>query len=369
MLTDSTPKFASIRRAIEKDIRWGRYRPKDRLPAEKQLAVQYGVSYMTARRAVTELVEANVLSRRVGAGIFVRDDLPNRLTLRNVHIICHSNENSLTKSYLRICGRQCSELDVQADIIRYDQRTADLVISVISRGEPALILAVEQDLHGRLGEALKETDGQAVLIGNRMDRFGVSSVLADDAQAARMAIDYLRANGHANIGLIVANPNHSVSTVQIAAWKDCFNDVPSEILSSRMIPVDVPSYSCGVEFGYEQIRRYLIDAGHQGNRPTAFFCCNDELALSALAACRDEGCPCPEKISIVCACDSPQMAYGEPPVTVTDVNLEQHIELALAMLTARLAGPLQGKDILRIVAPRLIERQSVAHLNIHEPHV
>ncbi|SHI01292.1 histidine utilization repressor [Ferrimonas marina] len=64
-------KFESIKRAIREKIAQGEWGEQHRLPSENALAQQYGCSRMTARRALTELVEQGLLTRAQGLGTFV----------------------------------------------------------------------------------------------------------------------------------------------------------------------------------------------------------------------------------------------------------------------------------------------------------
>lgn len=65
-------KYATIRKQLRDRIRGGELTPGDCLPPEKSLAEQFGVSYMTARRAVTGLVREGLVERRRGDGSYVR---------------------------------------------------------------------------------------------------------------------------------------------------------------------------------------------------------------------------------------------------------------------------------------------------------
>lgn len=67
------PRYKAIKQHLEAGIRerqWGR---GDRLPTEMELAEQFGVSRMTANKAVQELVADGVLVRHQGLGTFVAD--------------------------------------------------------------------------------------------------------------------------------------------------------------------------------------------------------------------------------------------------------------------------------------------------------
>ena len=51
-------------------------KPGDQVPSENQLAQQHGVSRMTARRALSEMVDEGILLRSQGLGTFVSDHRP-----------------------------------------------------------------------------------------------------------------------------------------------------------------------------------------------------------------------------------------------------------------------------------------------------
>jgi len=64
--------YAQIAQQLEQVV-LNQYAPGDRLPSEGDLAMQFGVNRHTLRRAVDDLVEAGLLERRHGLGIFVLD--------------------------------------------------------------------------------------------------------------------------------------------------------------------------------------------------------------------------------------------------------------------------------------------------------
>jgi DNA-binding FadR family transcriptional regulator len=60
-----------VKSQLLKMISAGQLAPGDRLPAERELAVEMGVSRNVVREAIRSLVDANVLQARQGAGVFV----------------------------------------------------------------------------------------------------------------------------------------------------------------------------------------------------------------------------------------------------------------------------------------------------------
>ncbi len=65
------PLYEQIMQEIKKDIEKKNYNTKHRLPTEEELAEQYGVSRITIRRAMAELVEQGLVKRKQGKGTFI----------------------------------------------------------------------------------------------------------------------------------------------------------------------------------------------------------------------------------------------------------------------------------------------------------
>ncbi|MFI7498539.1 GntR family transcriptional regulator [Streptomyces sp. NPDC049687] len=69
----TVPLYVQIRRELEAKIRAGGLPPGARLPTEKDLSTQYGVSRATAQRVLNDLAEAGLAIRRRRHGTFVAD--------------------------------------------------------------------------------------------------------------------------------------------------------------------------------------------------------------------------------------------------------------------------------------------------------
>ena len=65
------PMYIRIHNQIKRDIENHVYKVGDRIPAERQLAVKFGVSRMTLRQAIKTLEDEGILERRLGSGTYV----------------------------------------------------------------------------------------------------------------------------------------------------------------------------------------------------------------------------------------------------------------------------------------------------------
>ncbi|QDF65602.1 histidine utilization repressor [Shewanella sp. SNU WT4] len=82
----TVPMFAQIKQMILDHIHAGDWQEHMKVPSENQLAQRFHCSRMTARRALTELVDGGVLERSQGAGTFVASlkSQSSLLSIRNI---------------------------------------------------------------------------------------------------------------------------------------------------------------------------------------------------------------------------------------------------------------------------------------------
>jgi GntR family transcriptional regulator len=67
----ATPLFEQAADYVAGRIAAGELSPGQKLPAERDLADQWGIGYQTVRRAMRELRERGLIVSRVGKGTFV----------------------------------------------------------------------------------------------------------------------------------------------------------------------------------------------------------------------------------------------------------------------------------------------------------
>jgi GntR family transcriptional regulator len=69
----SVPLYQQIKQILVRDIASGILRPHTRLPSERQLVEQFGVSRITVRQALSELVQEGCLYTQPAKGFFVAE--------------------------------------------------------------------------------------------------------------------------------------------------------------------------------------------------------------------------------------------------------------------------------------------------------
>ncbi|MDR6093631.1 LacI family DNA-binding transcriptional regulator [Stenotrophomonas sp. SORGH_AS_0321] len=182
---------------------------------------------------------------------------------------------------------------------------------------------------------------------------GIPSVHIDNVAAARAVMEHLYGLGHERIA-VVGGPTDNPLHQQRLEGARAAGKAHGRLRSLRVVPGDF-----SVESGHAAVLAQLA----RTPAPTAIFCFSDQMALGALAACRDRGIRVPDDLSIVGFDDLASSRYLTPALTTIrqpmrdigacavnlllaiiegrDVPLQQTLAFSL-MLRGSTAGPRQG---------------------------
>ncbi|MGB0893920.1 MAG: histidine utilization repressor [Parashewanella sp.] len=133
-----TAKFATIKQHIIDRIESGEWNEQSKLPSENQLAQAFCCSRMTARRAITELVESGILARSQGVGTFVAGltSQSSMLAIRNIADEIHARGHGYSVQQLALTsllaseevatalGLQQNETVYYSELIHFEQQQA-----------------------------------------------------------------------------------------------------------------------------------------------------------------------------------------------------------------------------------------------------
>ena len=181
-----------------------------------------------------------------------------------------------------------------------------------------------------------------------------NGVFINNADAARMAGEYLIKRGHTEIGYlkgsyrIKAFGSRSVG-LQIAMKKHNLRLKPEYIVT---LPVTI-------EDAYQQMLKYL---DRNPKLPTAFFADNDNLALGAMQALKERGFSIPGDISIIGFDDLPFCEIAVPRLTSLRVPKQDMGRLAVREIVDMIQGKNTTKTKIQICT-EFMERDSVRDLN------
>ena len=343
-------------------IQSGEFQPGSRLPSDRALAAEFGVSYVTARRGVNLLVDAGLAQRCGRRGTYVRNPgtPASKRVARKLNIICTAYPDATHDRFISDTLRECRERGLESAVIRVPEGEERTAASTISKPELCVVRMNEYYAWPRITRAVVAAADRSVIVGSRLDDRGVSSVMGHDTDGIAVAIDHLAHLGHTGIGFVMHHPNLPLARLRLASWRTHVETLSPMTAADGPIIVDIPPYGSQAEAAYEAVTQRLEDRGRK--RQTALVCVNGELALGAMAACRDAGFSVPQHVSILSLASSDSTQFAEPPVTTVEIDLRQEVRAAFELLMARSKGRLPVWDRLRLVEPRLYERASTASI-------
>lgn len=195
------PKYSQMARMIEDWLKRNCVSPGTRLPSERSLAAHFGVTCMTVNRSLNELVQRNILERKIGSGTYVVD----RSRHSCIGIVCH--EEALSSDYymgnvlktLRQYWNGRAELislvqgpENYNTIIEKYKLSGMIILSLQEESVPAIL-------------KLRESDYPVVAIGATLPQLGNISFGTDHQFICRQAVEYLISHGCCKIGILSVN--------------------------------------------------------------------------------------------------------------------------------------------------------------------
>ena len=137
---DALSLYVQVKELLTSRIGRGDWLPGAVIPSEIQLAQELGVSQGTVRKAITELVERNILTRKQGRGTFVATHDHDRALFHFFHIADEAGRKALPESQIIECRRKKASRR-ETNGLRLDNGTRVISIERIRNldGKPVIV--------------------------------------------------------------------------------------------------------------------------------------------------------------------------------------------------------------------------------------
>ncbi|WP_163858072.1 LacI family DNA-binding transcriptional regulator [Paenibacillus elgii] len=153
-----------------------------------------------------------------------------------------------------------------------------------------------------------------VVLNRPVESVQVMNFVPDDQSGAYRLTEYLVQQGHRHIAIIEGKQGFKSTQARRDGYR--------EALHKHGITVPEAYYVSG---------NYDLESGHAAmskllelpNRPTAVFCCNDDMALGAVKAVTERGLSVPEDISVAGFDDHLFSAFMSPALTTVRRPIEE----------------------------------------------
>lgn len=324
----SSSKILVLCESVKARIESGEFLAGTEFPSTSEIAKEYGVSYVTAHKALGNLVEKGLLERRNGVGTFVRASInvkfdkigiPLRLEGNPFFISCYETISKVAERFsLRaVFGNGVDELSM------LERFAADGIKAVIRfPGGPYY----EKPIWDKLSELNMRT---VILNDWWLDGGPFPCVKTDEQQAARLMLDYLYSQGHRKIALL----------------QDVFEenrfDLMKEFNSFHLEHGIIPKQEQIIYYTEEKTQAIIESL--KDNKITAVFSCFDFNTLRLLKNLTNAGIRIPEDISIASFDGTHQME--DMGITALRQNVPQLVEEAFKIILSESYNHIKTKKI------------------------
>jgi len=356
----SEPRYRRIQKHIEQLIAQRRVCEGERIPSERQIARQFGVSQMTVNRAIQELVREGILVRRVGSGTYVQPRRPSTsATDRSTIIMVPPFANHLEEdTYLRWPFHAFQDKAIQYNYsLIVEPATSEGYERVAQRHPDAgFIFLIPEEEGYRTLHRLSAKGVPFVVLGASWENAPFACVDSDNIGGARMAVGYLVRLGHERIAYVNGKETATNCRDRLQGYLQAMEEQGITVEKEWIVrPRSNRQLS-------EEARHQLTSLLLRRDAVTAIFCAGYYLTLEVLSLVRTLRLRVPEDVSIISFDDPSSAAYLQPPLTVVRQPLYTMGERAVDRLWNLMHSPANEPGGVEYLPVELVVRNSCERL-------
>ena len=368
--TNPIPLYYQIQNDLFSDIESGKYHTGDRLPSERDLAVQYDVTRMTIRQAIKNLVEQGYLEVRQGSGMFVTD----RYHINSNHpikkgtiigVLLPNIQRGIMIDLIRGIEDQAIATGYNTILCNSDDRfeKADMYATqLIANHVSGVIYLPIQDIENsdrkeeanrHIVESFVQANIPIVLVDRECRAIDTDIVVSDNYGGGFELTEHLVEMGHSRIAVVYDFVETSVED-RIRGYKNA--------LHKHQIPFDAQLVQKIREYGHtDSFLNKLKEIVH-GFNATAIMAMNDLLAADIFYLANKLNISIPEELSLTGFDDLPFSKRLPTPLTTVNQPIYQMGAESFNILKDRMEHrhPVHIKKV--ILPNRLVKRKSVKRL-------
>jgi len=329
---NSVPLPKQIKEYLLEEIRKGKIKPGEKIPSEEKLAEIFGVSRMTAREAILELINEGYFFRVFGKGTFLKEDIEDKKEILKKKIVIKVPNLKNSFYYQIISGAEIVfthkgyEFKILTD---RDNQIGEKNIfeSVLKEKEVALLLISSYYTHTNINILKKIVEKKPVVVVDvKIPGIKVDTVISDDFKGGYMITEHLIETGYKKILHLAGPSGDSSADERRKGYLEC--------VKKYELKPEIRYTKWELEDGYFEIKKVFL------NRKDieAVFCCNDEVAIGCYKGLKEFGIKVPEDVGIAGYGNMDIGRVIEVPFTTVDQSAEKMGKIAANLLIEKIEG-------------------------------
>lgn len=337
------PLHSQLADLLRRAIHDGVYNPGERVEPERQFIDEGELSYPTVARAFRQLASEGLITRRVGAGTYIADQLPSSpRKLKKVGVFYWRLDTPFFAPLKVGLESEARAQDIDLHFIAtMDIGNEDCVIEMLERENVDGIIGTGfgSEVAGRDLRRLTEARMPVVMIEAALPQLWCDSIIINNEYGAGQIVRHLLSLGHERFALITTRgkypqTNHAsiLAGIRSACEEAGRNDIPAPrhiILPNRFHETeDISARS-----------RVCALWNDPDTAPTALICETDGIARVARSWLAPMNLRVPQDVSITGFGDWPEAAHLDPPLTTAAWPIHRAGREAIRRLIHRAERP------------------------------
>ena len=158
--TDATPLYVQLKQDLFQQMNLGQLKPGQPIPSERSLCAKYRISRTTVRQALSEMINAGILSRKQGKGTFVIERRVNQGLVRIVNFERTVLDLGLKPS-TQVLGNDVIPADIQmAKILDVPLTSQILKLTLLGKGDATPLVLYESYFPLQFGQRMAKKAAQ-----------------------------------------------------------------------------------------------------------------------------------------------------------------------------------------------------------------
>jgi DNA-binding LacI/PurR family transcriptional regulator len=299
-------KYTEVMSVIKRRIREGDYL-LDSIPGERKIAEETGVSYMTARRAVQELLDEEVLIRDPSGSLDVHPRFSKRNKPAEVVLLCPAYPSSYLTQLRSFVSDFANQRGIglrPAQFVHWDEKT---VVEAVEQAKGTFIIPYGPEIPARLIDPFQTN--KVVILDGDFSSDGLPSIRLFSDRCIERVMEHLYKLGHRHVDCLNTQNRNPEIDRRIDIWeKWCRRRGVAGDLRDDPAPV----FTDPTIVAYRLMSR-IVD--EKQSRATAFI-----------------GTTCPAAIGAIRACWERDICVGKD-LSISTVNIEPPAEFFCPSIT------------------------------------
>lgn len=278
------------------------------VPSERDLAVEFSVSHMTARKAVLHLIRDGLMIRLSNGRLAVPNKEQNGYGDMQVALLAPAWSSGETDHWHLALAKLAEEFQYSVRQVYYFHPDDPVIRNTISSFKCTFLLPADPFPKNLIVE-IQAIDNPLIILNSDWSQHGIPSIRLFPPVFVQKVLDHLAEQGHKRIDCLNTQPGETEIPKRISQWQ-IWKDAHG--LGGNLYNEPVPAFTDHMVGAYTLVSHMIQNAKFDSK---ALFCVTGPAAFGAMRAMADHGIKAGKDVSVCTADAGLEYQYSVPRLT------------------------------------------------------